>query len=142
MRRNIFLLAILISCIPAFAYTQTTIDDEGFEIFEMQEGDTTYTMKKYYFCLLMPGENRTHGAEEVSEIQAGHMAHLSSVAEQRKACIIGPFNGSEEYSGIVVYNTKTKEEAEELAGQDPAVKAGRLKFQIIEWWAAKGTALY
>lgn len=140
---RIALIAVLILSFNTLELSaQTKIDDQGFEIFEMNDGDTTWVMKKYYFCMLMKGPNRDHSQEETAEIQGGHMAHLKSLGETKKACIAGPFNEHEEYSGIVIYNTTTKEEAVELANQDPAVKAGRLRFEIVEWWAAKGAELF
>ena len=82
----------ILICTLAFIFSssvsaQTTTDDQGFEIFEMQDGDTTWVMKKYYFCMLMKGPKRDHSQEEAAEIQAGHMAHLKSLGETRKACI-------------------------------------------------------
>ena len=139
---SLFVFCLLITSPFALRSQDVQRDKDGFEIFEYQEGDTTWTMKKYYFCVLKAGPNRSQSAEEASEIQAGHMAHLGKLGDDKKICMAGPFGGHDTWRGIVVFNTTTKEEAEELMSQDPAVKAGRLTYEIVDWWAAKGTKLF
>ncbi len=131
MKLNITLVLILI--LSAIAFAQ--------EEFEMKEGDTTFIMKKYYFCLLKRGPNRNIDSVQLVEIQKGHLAHLNKLAKDGKISIAGPFDGDFDWRGIIVFNTKTKEEAEQLQSEDPAVKAGRLIFEIYPWWAAKGSKL-
>lgn len=111
------------------------------EEFEMKEGDTTFIMKKYYFCLLKRGPNRNIDSVKLAEIQKGHLAHLNKLAGDGKISIAGPFDGDFDWRGIIIFNSKTKEEAEQLQSEDPAVKAGRLMFEIYPWWAAKGSKL-
>ncbi|RJP63262.1 MAG: hypothetical protein C4539_16955 [Ignavibacteriales bacterium] len=111
------------------------------EEFEAREGDTTFIMKKYYFCLLKRGPNRNIDSVKLAEIQKGHLAHLNKLADDGKISIAGPFDGDFDWRGIIIFNTKTKEEAEQLQSEDPAVKAGRLIFEIYPWWAAKGSKL-
>jgi uncharacterized protein YciI len=125
------LLFILILSATAFAQ----------EEFEMKEGDTTYIMKKYYFCMLKRGPNRNIDSVKLVEIQKGHLAHLNKMASDGKISIAGPFDGDLDWRGIIIFNTKTKEEAEKLQAEDPAVKAGRLIFEIYPLWAAKGSRL-
>ncbi len=111
------------------------------EEFEMKEGDTTFIMKKYYFCLLKRGPNRNIDSVKLAEIQKEHLAHLNKLAGDGKISIAGPFDGDFDWRGIIIFNSKTKEEAEQLQSEDPAVKAGRLIFEIYPWWAAKGSKL-
>jgi uncharacterized protein YciI len=40
--------------------------------------------------------------------------------------------------GILIFKTATMEEAKALAGNDPAVKAGRLVVEIHPWMVQKG----
>jgi hypothetical protein len=53
----------------------------------------------------------------------------------------GPFGHNGELRGIFVYDVDTQEEAEKHAKSDPAIQAGRLRFEIYPWWCAKGTTL-
>ncbi len=109
--------------------------------FEMKEGDQTYIMKKYYMVFLKKGEVRSQDSTQAAEIQKGHMEHIGKLAKDGYLHIAGPFGGNGEMRGILVLSVKTKEEAEMLASEDPAVKAGRLKIEVLEWWAAKGSTL-
>jgi len=117
------------------------VDSLGFETFEMQEGDTTYVMKKYFMAFLKTGPNRDHTEEEAIEIQKGHMDHLNWLAEEKKISIAGPFADDGDIRGIVIFNVPTQEKVEELVALDPAVKAGRLILEVHPWWAAKGSKL-
>lgn len=120
----------------------TQYDDEGFEIFMYQDGDTTYTMKKYYMAFLKRGDKKSEDDEERMRIQEAHLEHMSRLAEQDKICISGPFGDDTDLRGIVIYSAKSMEEARSFADSDPAVKAGILKIEIHPWWAAKGSRLY
>lgn len=141
--RIIPLILIALSAFIASASAQQPMrDDDGFEIFEYQDGDTVYLMKKYYMCILLRGETPDLPPEELMAIQKGHLQHLSKMADEGKICLAGPFEGDGEMRGIAVYSTTTMEEAVRLAEEDPAVQAGRLKVQVLPWWAAKGTSLY
>ncbi len=109
--------------------------------FEMKDGDATYIMKKYYLCLLKTGPNRTQDSTTSAEIQKGHMENISKLSKEGKLMIAGPFGGKGELRGIFILNVKSKEEAELLCAEDPAVKSGRLTAEVLEWWSAKGSTL-
>ncbi len=123
-------------------YTQEVqIDKEGFQTFEMTEGDTTYIMKQYVLCFLKKGENRDQSPEEATKIQEGHLAHMAKLAEENKIHIAGPLGDDGEIRGIVIYNVPSVAVADSLTSLDPAVKAGRLAVELHPLWAAKGSKL-
>lgn len=134
---SIFTLFISMSALGQ----KVEVDEQGFETFEMKEGDTTYTMKKYFIVFLKSGANRSHGAEEAEKIQADHLAHINWMAEQGYVDMAGPFGDNGDVRGIFIFNVPTMEKAKELTAMDPAVKAGRLIMEIHPWWAAKGSKL-
>jgi uncharacterized protein YciI/thioredoxin-related protein len=109
--------------------------------FEIKIGEENYTMKKYFFCLLKKGPNRNQDSVASKMIQENHLAHLSKLGKQGVISIAGPFDGDNEYRGIIIFNVKTKEEAEKLEGEDPAVISGRLSMEILPVWLAKGSKL-
>lgn len=116
-------------------------DESGFEYFEMQDGDTTYIMKKYFFVMLMAGSSRSQSQEEAAKIQEGHMNHIRWMGEQGYIDLAGPVESTDEFRGILVFNLPSAEEVEKLVVMDPAVKAGRLVMKIYPWWSAKGGRL-
>lgn len=133
MKRILFSIVILL-----FAYAVQAQDQREFSY---TEGDTTYTMKRYVFMLLNTGEIRSQDAEEAAKIQEQHLAHLNKLAEAGKVIVAGPFEGSEEHRGLLIFDVETVEEALKLEGEDPAVKAGRLSMEAFYWWGAKGTVI-
>lgn len=110
--------------------------------FEMREGDTVYIMKQYFMVLLVRGEQAgDFTEEELREIQASHLAHISKMAEAGKVVIAGPFGDDGRLRGVLIFDVATEAEVEEWVLQDPAVQAGRLSYEIHPWWAAKGSKL-
>jgi len=139
--KNVILLFCLLLSINLSGQNDS-ISVDTFQTFSYQEGDTTYVMKQYFMCMLKTGPNRDQDKTLADEIQAGHMAHLNAMAEANKVCMVGPMGDEGEIRGIVIFNTKTLEEAEQLANADPAVKAGRLSVEIHPWWCAVGSKLF
>ncbi len=133
LRTVFFLLLIMIGGTVAGQSSQRE--------FTITEGDTTYTMKRYVFMLLVAGENTKQDSLTAVNLQKGHMAHINKMAESGKLVAAGPFEEGGQYRGLLVFDVDTKEEAIGIEAEDPAVKAGRLKMETFYWWAAKGTTL-
>lgn len=140
---RLFKILILVFCcsLSTISIAQQK-DEDGYDIFIMEEDGKSTTMKKYYLCFLKSGPNRDHPKEEADKIQAGHMAHIKKMAAENKLCIAGPAESKSDLRGIFIFNVKSLEEAEALAAEDPAVKAGRLVAEIVPWWGAKGSVLF
>jgi len=111
------------------------------ETFEMQWGDSSYVMQKYFVVFMKRGPNRNQSEEEEVNIQKHHLAHLNKLYKMGKTSITGPFGDDGDVLGMVIFNTSTMEEAKKLADQDPAVKAGRLVVEVHPFWSAKGMIL-
>ena len=136
-----FFIPLLLLVSSSICSQDLQVDSLGFQTFEMTEGDTTYVMKKYFIAFLKAGPTRDQSEKEAQTIQEGHMAHMNRLAEEKKICIAGPFEGDGEFQGMLVFNVPNLEEVEKLVAQDPAVKAGRLLLEVHPWWAAKGSKL-
>ena len=117
------------------------LKEEGHQTFIYIEGDSTYLMQQYFMVFLKSGENRSQDSTQTAELQKQHLAHLTRMAREGYASLIGPFGDEGEIRGIVVYNTPTQKEADSLANLDPMVKAGRLKVEVHPWWTEKGGKL-
>lgn len=129
--------------LPVAAVAQSTDENpKNPREFEMVEGDTTYIMKQYFFAIYLRGENREKLSEEASaKIMEGHLANINKFAESGQIVVAGPFGDDTEKRGILIFDVDTQEEAEAILKEDPAVKAGRLTYEIHPWWGAKGTIL-
>jgi len=98
-------------------------------------GADDYGMKRYVMAFLKSGPNRNQDPELVQEIQAGHMAHIASMAESGKLVLAGPFLDGGSIRGIFVFDA-TLEEAEALTAADPAVQSGRLVMELHSWYGS------
>lgn len=144
-RSSLFIIMALFSSLLYCSglYSQDiTIDEDGFETFTYDDGDSIYILKKYYICFLKSGPKKSESPEEGMALQKAHLDHMSQLANEGKICIAGPFANDTELRGIVIYSAQSIEEAQTYADTDPMVKAGILIAEIHQWWAAKGSKLY
>lgn len=126
------LFSLLIGVFPALG--QDGIYDPGLAA-KLKADDIG--MKKYVMAFLYSGDRvDEYSKEERAEIQKGHMANISKLADMGKLLLAGPFFGTESMRGIFIFDVETKEEAEELTNTDPAVKAGVLKMELREWYGS------
>jgi len=93
-------------------------------------------MQTVHIALLYRGPNATTGpaTPEQQKLQEAHMAHLNKMALVDKALwIAGPMAGTGDLRGIVVFKTATAAEALALQSEDPSIKAGRLRVEMVSY---------
>jgi len=95
-------------------------------------------IKPYWFVLLTKGNNRTQDSATATKIQEGHLANIGRLYNEGKLKVAGPF-GDGEWLGLFIFDAsaegcKTKEEIEKLLTTDPAIAAGRLSYELHQWW--------
>jgi myo-inositol-1(or 4)-monophosphatase len=97
------------------------------------------TMRRYVLGFLFRAENPPPISEaEADEIQRQHLAYMSGLYRRGILILAGPFLDRTDLRGICLYALETVEEARALGEQDPAVRAGRLRFEYHPWYGAKG----
>jgi uncharacterized protein YciI len=102
-------------------------------------GPGGYEMTTYYIAFLYRGAKWTpQETPETKKIQEEHMANIQKMAASGKLVVAGPFTDNGELRGIFVFQGVSRDEAEQLAANDPAVQAGRLRIELHPWFAAKG----
>lgn len=91
---------------------------------------------------------RPANAPEMSdaELDALQAEHLAYRAELRERCVVvanGPFleQSDPTYRGMSVFACDAAEAAR-LSDRDPSVTAGRLTYDVMEWWVAAGTLAF
>ena len=87
--------------------------------------------------MLTKGANRTQDSVTAEKIQEGHMANITRLHKMGKILVAGPFGDDSNWRGIFIFDCATKEEVEEYLKSDPAIKAGRLGYDIRPWYTAK-----
>jgi uncharacterized protein YciI len=132
MKKLILSLAFIFSAI-SLSFAQENYD----EALAKKLGADEYGMKKYVIAFLYRGDRVSEYSEaERAEIQKGHMANITKLAEEGKMVLAGPFFGNEELRGLFFFAVESLEEAKVLTESDPAVKAGVLKMDLKEWYGS------
>jgi uncharacterized protein YciI len=128
-----FLLVVL--SIGTFAQAK---HPKTFKMPPSEPGKDSMVLKQYFFVMLTRGARRGEITDTaiINKLQAGHMANMTRLAKEGKLLVAGPFGDDGNWRGIFVFDCDTKEEAEEILKSDPAIKAGRLDYEVHPWWTA------
>jgi uncharacterized protein YciI len=103
------------------------------------------SFESYQLVLLQrPEHPRQYAEDKLEEIQQAHLAHLRHLAEAGKLLVAGPFDDQPDprLRGLELFRAGSIEEAKRLAGEDPAVKAGRLEAVVMTWYTEKGALAF
>jgi uncharacterized protein YciI len=99
-------------------------------------------MKRYFLALLHKGPTWSPGeSPEVLALQEGHLANIRRLAAEGKLVLAGPFEDAGDLRGLFVLDAASIEEARALCDSDPAIAAGRLRAEILAWWAPEGVGV-
>ena len=81
--------------------------------------------------------------EELDALQARHLAYRAELRRQGVLVANGPLGeqSDERMRGLSIYACDLAEAAR-LSDGDPSVQAGRLAFDLMEWWVAAGTLAF
>ena len=95
----------------------------------------------YYLILLKTNPNYTPPEEGTKELLNIHLAYGQKLFEQGNLLMSGPTKApeSELLEGIYIMRAHSLEEAQELANNDPAVKARALVPIVCTWYLAENT---
>ena len=108
----------------------------GIECFAQKNEDN---LKPYFFVLLKKGPNRNQDSLTAAQIQKGHIDNINRLAATGKLNVAGPFLDDTDMRGIFIFDTSIEQEVKDFCENDPAVKAGRLLYEIHPWMTQKGT---
>jgi uncharacterized protein len=97
---------------------------------------STNTIRKYWFVMLLKGENRSQDSVTAATIQDGHMANIRKLYAEGKLKVAGPFGDDGNWRGIFIFDCETKEEVENFLKTDPAIAAGRLAYELHPWYTS------
>ena len=96
-------------------------------------------LTSYYFVLLTRGPQWTADKTPATEkMQAAHLANITKLHDAGKLALAGPFTDDGNLRGIFILKTSSVEETKSLIESDPAVRAGRLTYEIHPWATRKG----
>ncbi|ROI02104.1 hypothetical protein EGI16_14555 [Chryseobacterium sp. G0240] len=107
-------------------------------------GADQYGMKAYTMVMLTTGSAKIEDKTKMAELMKGHMDNIGKLADEGKIIVAGPFleKNKENYRGMFIFNTKSKEEAEQWVKTDPAVQSGIFSYEIFPWYGSAALPLY
>jgi uncharacterized protein YciI len=90
--------------------------------------------------LRRPADAPEMSDEELDALQARHLAYRAELRRQGLVIVNGPFDEQtdESYRGMSIF-TCDPAEAARRSDADPLVVAGRLAYDVMEWWVAAGS---
>ena len=103
---------------------------------QKEEKKSENQIRQYFFVMLTAGPNRTQDSVTAAKIQEGHMANITRLYYEGKLKVAGPFGDDGKWIGIFIFDCTNKEEVESLLKTDPAIKNGRLNYEIHPWWTS------
>jgi len=81
--------------------------------------------------------------EELDALQARHLAYRARLKRDGMLVVNGPLREQSDPAlrGLSIFACGL-EEAARLSDGDPSVQAGRLAYEVFEWWVAAGTLAF
>ena len=93
--------------------------------------------------LRRPADAPQMSDEELDALQARHLAYRAELRRQGILVVNGPLSEQTDESmrGLSIFACGL-EEAARLSDADPSVQAGRLAYDVMEWWMAAGSLAF
>ena len=107
------------------------------EIRETAPATMKVTEGEYLAVVLSQGSMwDPHKSRDEQESMTEHRAYMRSLFENGEVVLGGPF--LDRPGGLAVYRTKSREEAEKMAGSDPGVRSGLIRAEVTRWRVGVG----
>lgn len=93
--------------------------------------------------LRRPSEAPPMSDEELVALQARHLAYRAGLRNQGVLVANGPLGEQSDVSlrGLSIFACDPAE-ARRMSDGDPSVQAGRLAYDVMEWWVGAGTLAF
>lgn len=93
--------------------------------------------------LRRPAHAREMSDEDLDALQTRHLAYRAELVRQGVVVVNGPFDeqSDDSYRGMSLFACDAAEAAR-LSDGDPSVVAGRLAYDVMEWWIRAGSLAF
>ena len=93
--------------------------------------------------LRRPADPPDLSEEDLAQLQSRHLAYRAELARQGVLVVNGPFMGQSDpsYRGMSIFACEPAEAAR-LSDDDPSVVAGRLVYDVMQWWVTAGSLAF
>ncbi|MEO8768878.1 MAG: YciI family protein [Ferruginibacter sp.] len=93
-------------------------------------------IEQYWFVMLKTVSRQDFDSIRKAKLFDGHMANITRLYNEGILKVSGPFGKNDfKWSGIFIFDCKTKEEVEAYISKDPAIAAGLLAVDIVPWYS-------
>jgi uncharacterized protein YciI len=129
-----FIIIVLLFCafIPAYSQNQLTPDSV---MAKVAKG------KPYTLVFLKSGKKIPTKTLAAQQMQIAHLTNLFTLEQQGKISIFGPIVNDIKLRGIIVFNSTDREYIKNELSNDPYIKAGYLKYELLDWFSIPGQKL-
>lgn len=143
MKTKIILSFLLFTAIFSFAQKKAEKPKFNQELATKLDADK-YGMKPYVIVMLTTGATKIEDKTKMNDLLKAHLGNIRKLADEGKIVVAGPFTGEnkQNFEGMFIFNTKSKEEAEQWVKTDPAVQAGVFGYEIFPWYGSAALPLY
>ena len=132
-----FIIVLVMMLIPIIMPSE-----EKKKLTPQSEEDMMKDMKVYYMVFLTKGPNRDNSdTAAVMKLQREHLENIDRLHQEGYIAMAGPFIDNQDLRGIFIFDCESKEKVDSLVKTDPAIKAGRLDYEIKPWFTKKGVCL-
>jgi uncharacterized protein YciI len=125
MRKLSVLIALLCLVVPVAGQQQQ----------QRQKADPASKLLQFQMVLLKRGPRATPADWETSDLRKEHLAYVRSLIASDKAMIAGRIMDDPDLRGVVIFRTKSAEEAKAWIMGDPAIIAGHYEVEMHPWWS-------
>ncbi len=93
--------------------------------------------------LRWPASQPPFSDEELEDLQGRHLAYRAELGRRGVLVVNGPLvrQSDESLRGISIFACDL-DDARRLSEADPSVRAGRLSFEVMEWWVRAGSLAF
>ena len=93
--------------------------------------------------LRRPADAPEMSDDELAALQSGHLAYRAELRRQGMVVVNGPVDEQSDpsYRGMSIFACDAAEAAR-LSDGDPSVVAGRLAYDVMQWWVRAGSLAF
>ena len=132
--KNKFIVTAVLFCalFPAFSQNRLTGDSVMAKI---AKG------KLYTLVFLKSGKKIPTKSQEAQQMQINHLINLFTMEQAGKISIFGPVTNDPKLRGIIVFNSTDQEYIKRELDNDPYIRSGYLKYELMNWFSIPGQKL-
>lgn len=97
--------------------------------------------KPYTLVFLKSGKAIPKKSQSAQQMQIDHLTNLFTMEQEGKISIFGPVINDPKLRGIIVFNSTNRESIIDELNKDPYIKAGYLKYELLDWFSIPGQKL-